>query len=76
MEAKFDAKALGTDLCAFRASVLFYLTDERPMPNEISEPLWHAYRLVAGVIAQLVEYGYEEAESGTYFLPGDNDQAD
>ena len=59
MDTPFDVKTLGRDLSDFQCKVSFYLTDDTPPPEEVSERLWKAHDLVVRVLGILEEhYGF------------------
>ena len=63
MAAPFDIDELIKDLAAFRDSVSFHLTDERPVPPDLAEQLWSAHDVVASVLEEL-KRRYDATEGG------------
>jgi hypothetical protein len=62
METDFDADDLAKSLYAFRSDVLFYLTDQTPLPDYLRVPLWEAAKRVQRAIVELEErHGCREA---------------
>lgn len=54
----FDVDGLLRDLISFRENVGFRLMDETPLPDELSVPLWEAFRIIHKVIESMKEkYG-------------------
>ncbi|MEZ5680657.1 MAG: hypothetical protein R3E14_05100 [Erythrobacter sp.] len=72
METNFDADELACNLYAFRATVLFYLTDELPLPEYISNPLSEAMVMVNAALREL-EARHKCTEAGVIQLGHGND---
>ncbi|MEO1920680.1 MAG: hypothetical protein COW16_04595 [Sphingomonadales bacterium CG12_big_fil_rev_8_21_14_0_65_65_10] len=53
MEADFDADDLAKSLYAFRNDVMFYLTDQVPLPDYLSVPLWEGLKRVQRALIEL-----------------------
>jgi hypothetical protein len=69
MEAPFDVEGLGKDLAAFRDSVRFYLTDDRPIPPDLAEPLRQACDTVVATLDELSRrYNFNE-DGFTIYAP-------
>ena len=68
MDGSFDVEKVAKDLIALQTNLSFHLTDDAPLPEIISEPLWSAHDLVVSALAVLEErYGFQDDVSWVAF---------
>ena len=61
MDTSFEMAELARDLIDFQSKVSFHLTDDVPLPTDVSERLWKAHDLVVRVLGTLEDrYGLRD----------------